>query len=36
MPMFLVGFGGLLVPALVVADDLADLPRFRDSPSTAE
>src|SRR4051794_31282113 len=36
MPLFLVGFGGLGVPPLVVLDDLAAVPDRGDAPPPAE
>src|SRR5262245_52157431 len=36
MPLFLVGLRSLLVSPLVVADDLACVPQFRDPPTPTE
>src|SRR3954469_16781125 len=36
MPLFLVSLGGLRIPPLVVADDLAGVPHLRDAPPAAE
>ncbi len=36
MPLFLVGLGGLGVPPLVVADDVAGVPHLGDAPPPAE
>src|SRR3954468_38163 len=36
MPLFLVGLGGLRVPLLVVADDVAGVPHLGDAPPPAE